>query len=76
MLYTSIVSFASRTAHGVHAPNGPRAQQGDTAVRVKEAREKETLEIVRALIAVRAKLKRSLILKTNIGYEVSSFVLL
>lgn len=31
----------------------------------------ETQEIVQSLLAVRAKLKRSLVLKTNIMYEVS-----
>jgi hypothetical protein len=54
-LYCSIVSFTSRAAHD--APLGADRAQ-------------DTAEIVRALIAVRAKLKRSLLLKTNIVYEV------
>jgi hypothetical protein len=56
IVYVTIVSFASRTAHH-HRPT-------------PQVRAQETAEIIRILIAVRAKLKRALFLKTNIAYEV------
>jgi hypothetical protein len=59
-LYCSIVSFAAHTSHGAHC-----GHIEDTA-----QRRRHTQEIVRSLIAVRAKLKRNLVLKTNVVYEV------
>jgi hypothetical protein len=60
-LYTAIVSFASRTAQH----RAPDEQQ----------RAKDTAEIVRTLIAVRAKLGRSMFLKANTVYEVGGCLL-
>jgi hypothetical protein len=54
-LYCSIISYASHTAHGDPEPR----------------RQQHSQEIVRTLIAVRAKLKRSVIIPANVIYEYS-----
>jgi hypothetical protein len=60
-VYTAVVSFASRTAHH---------RQPSSKVRARE-----TAEMIKILIAIRAKIKRAIFLKTNIAYEVRSFFL-
>lgn len=54
-IYCSIISFAVTHHDANH----------------KKDHERHTEEIIRSLVAIRAKLKRSIALKTNIIYEVS-----